>query len=112
MSERASAAECASARAKPVVRSKRTSERCERTSEWPSTPVDILGCSSPQYLDVDGNVHEQVVGVEVAVALRALDLRTMIAAENLVDQCRLFAELVQLLRRVSCVGKGMKANDT
>ena len=27
--------------------SKRTSERCERTSEWPSTYVRILGCSAP-----------------------------------------------------------------
>ena len=37
-----------SARAKRVVRSKRTSERCERTSEWtsewPSTYVSLLVC--------------------------------------------------------------------
>ena len=35
-----------------AVRSKRTSERCERTSEqtseWPSTYVSILACSRPQ----------------------------------------------------------------
>ena len=40
------------ARAKQAVRSKRTSERCERTSEetseWPSTYVSILVCSRPQ----------------------------------------------------------------
>ena len=40
------------ARAKRTVRSKQTSERCERTSErtseWPSTTVCILGWSRPQ----------------------------------------------------------------
>ena len=39
-----------SARAKRGVQSKQTSERCERTSErtseWPSTYVPILGCSA------------------------------------------------------------------
>ena len=39
------------ARAKRAVRSKRMSERCkrtrERTSEWLSTYVPILGCSKP-----------------------------------------------------------------
>ena len=39
------------ARAKRAVRSKETSERCERmserTSEWPSTSVCILGCFRP-----------------------------------------------------------------
>ena len=43
-----------SARAKRVVRSKQTSERCERmskrTSEWPSTSVCIFGCFGPQCL--------------------------------------------------------------
>ena len=38
-----------------------------------------------QRLDVDGNVHEQIVGVEVAVALGALHLGTMVTAEDLVD---------------------------
>ena len=40
-----------SVRAKRVVQSKQTSERCEqtseRTSEWPSTSVCIFGCSGP-----------------------------------------------------------------
>ena len=39
------------ARAKRAVRSKRASERCERTSErtseWPNTYVPNLGCSAP-----------------------------------------------------------------
>ena len=38
-----------------------------------------------QRLDVDGNVHEQIVGVEVAVALGTLHLGTMVTAEDLVD---------------------------
>ena len=54
VSKRASELAQQSARAKQVVRSKQTSERCERTSErkseWPSTAVWILGYSDPQWI--------------------------------------------------------------
>ena len=60
-SERAS--EQPSARAKQVVRSKRTSERCERTSEqtseWLSTAVWVHGCSGPQ---CSGSVNQIRIG--------------------------------------------------
>ena len=53
VSERANDGAQRRARAKRAVRSKRTSERCERmsewTSEWPSTPICILGCFRPQW---------------------------------------------------------------
>ena len=51
VSERANEWAQRRARAKRAVRSKQTSERCERmskrTSEWPSTYVSILVCSRP-----------------------------------------------------------------
>ena len=52
VSERANKWAQRRARAKRAVRSKWTSERCERTSErtseWPSTTVCIFGCYRPQ----------------------------------------------------------------
>ena len=52
VSERANEWAQQRARAKRAVRSKRTSERCEgtseRTSEWPSSYVSILVCSRPE----------------------------------------------------------------
>jgi len=51
VSERANEWAQRRARAKRAVRSKQTSERCERTSkrtsEWPSTSICILGCYRP-----------------------------------------------------------------
>ena len=53
VSERASEWAKRSARAKQEGRNKQTSEQCEwtskQTSEWPSTPICILGYSGPQW---------------------------------------------------------------
>ena len=52
VSERANKSAQRRAQSKRVGWSKQTSERCERTSEgnseWPSTPICILGYSGPQ----------------------------------------------------------------